>query len=134
MKIMLDTNICIALIARRPDRVVRRFASMEIGSVGISAITLAELQFGVAKSVHVERNREALDQFTLPLVIAPFDENAAKAYGHVRAFLERKGKPIGAADTMIAGHAIALGATLVTNNLREFSRVPGLAAENWLAA
>ncbi len=133
MRFMLDTDSCIALIKRKPAKALRRFLSLAPGEIGISAITLAELRFGVAKSAQRERNSQALDEFIIPLEIADFDEAAADAYGKVRATLEAAGTPIGPFDTQIGAHAISLGAVLVTHNTREFSRIPGLALEDWLA-
>ena len=132
MKVMLDTNICIAIIKRKPPQVLSRFGAYRVGEIGISWVTLAELEFGVAKSQHLENNQAALDDFVLPLEIANLDREAAKVYGRVRAGLEKTGTPIGALDMMIAAHALALGTTLVTNNKREFSRVKGLTVVNWL--
>ena len=132
MKVMLDTNTCIAIIKRKPLQVLRRFNAYRVGEIGISSITLAELEFGVAKSQHQEKNQEALDEFILPLEIAGFDNEAARVYGRVRAMLENKGTPIGTLDTMIGAHALALGVTLVTNNTREFSRIKGLTVVDWL--
>ena len=132
MKVMLDTNICIAIIKRKPQQVLKRFTAYKVGEIGISSVTLAELEFGVAKSQHQEKNQAALDQFVLPLEIAGFDHEAAKVYGQVRATLEKKGTPIGALDTMIGAHAMALGAMLATNDTREFSRIKGLTVVDWL--
>ena len=128
--ILLDTNICIYIINRRPAAVFERFAGLQMGDVGVSSITGAELSFGVAKSGSA-RNREALEKFLAPLEILAFGESAFRAYGPLRAQLERAGTPIGALDTLIAAHALSLGCTLVSNNLREFSRVPGLSLANW---
>ena len=133
MKVMLDTNTCIAIIRRRPPKVLRRLSDYSVGDVGISWATLAELEFGVAKSQHVSQNRAALDEFLLPLEMASFDREAAAVYGQVRATLERKGTPIGAMDTLIGAQALAMGVTLVTNNVRAFSRIPGLKVTDWLA-
>jgi len=133
MNVMLDTNTCIAIIRRRPPHVLKRFNAYRIGDVGISWATLAELEFGVAKSQHVAQNQAALEEFLLPLELASFDREAAVVYGQVRARLERKGTPIGSMDTMIGAHALALGVTLATNNTREFSRIPGLKVVDWLA-
>ena len=132
MKVMLDTNICIAIIKRKPPQVLKRFTAYKVGEIGISWVTLAELEFGVAKSRHVEKNQAALDEFVLPLEIASFDREAAGVYGRVRAALEKKGTPIGSLDVMIGAHALALGATLVTNNTREFSCIKGLTVVDWL--
>ena len=133
MKVMLDTNVCIAIIKRKPPQVLQRFTAYKVGEIGISWVTLAELEFGVAKSQHREQNQAALDEFVLPLEIASFDHQAAKAYGRVRAALEKKGMPIGALDMMIGAQALSLGVTLVANNTREFSRIKGLTVVDWLA-
>jgi tRNA(fMet)-specific endonuclease VapC len=128
---LLDTNICIYLIKKKPPRVLERLTSLAPTEVAISSITLAELEFGVAKSQQGEQNRRALDLFTAPLEVADFDAPAARQYGLVRSDLERRGKPICGLDLLIAAHALSLGATLVTNNVREFTQVTGLAFENW---
>jgi tRNA(fMet)-specific endonuclease VapC len=133
MRFMLDTDSCIALIKRKPAKALRRILSLAPGEAGISAVTLAELRFGVAKSAQTERNREALDEFLLPLEVADFDAAAAASYGKARAALETAGTPIGPLDTQIGAHALSLGAVLVTHNTREFSRISGLAVEDWLA-
>ena len=133
MKWLLDTNACIAVIRQRPQPVLRRLRGKQVGHVGLSSITLAELEFGAAKSQHVAQARAALREFLLPLELAPFDQAAAEAYGTIRVALEKKGRPIGPLDTLIAAHAVALGAVLVTNNTREFRRVPGLSVEDWSA-
>jgi tRNA(fMet)-specific endonuclease VapC len=132
MKAMLDTNICIYIIKRRPQSVLDRFSTFPIGDIGISSITLAELEYGAAKSAQPKKNREALEEFVSPLDIATFDRDAAEAYGRIRAALERKGLPIGAMDMLIAAHALNLGVNLVTNNETEFRRVSGLRVENWI--
>jgi tRNA(fMet)-specific endonuclease VapC len=128
---MLDTNACIAIIRRRPETVLTRLRGKQIGQVGVSAITVAELEYGAAKSSHPEAARDALADFLLPLEIAPFDEAAAREYGRVRHDLERRGTPIGPLDTQIAAHAVSLGATIVTANVGEFRRVKGLVVEDW---
>ena len=132
MRYLLDTNICIYLIKKRPRQVLEKFDAYSVGEIGVSSITVAELQYGVRKSQHPVKNQQALQQFLLPLAIADFDEQAAIAYGEVRAVLEAQGTPIGPLDTLIAAQAISLDVTLVTNNVREFSRVQGLGFENWL--
>jgi tRNA(fMet)-specific endonuclease VapC len=129
---MLDTDICIALIKRRPPELIAKLKKHKPGEVAISSITLAELHFGVSKSAQPEKNRAALDQFLLPLEVLSFDDISAECYGHVRATLESAGTPIGPLDTLIASHALSLSATVVTNNVREFSRVRGLRVQNWL--
>lgn len=132
MKIMLDTNICIYIIKRRPQSVLERFGSFLVGDIGISTITLAELEYGAARSAQRKKNREALEQFISALHIAAFDKPATETYGKIRAALEKKGLPIGAMDMLIAAHALSLGVRLVTNNEKEFRRVPGLRVENWI--
>ena len=133
MKVMLDTNTCIAIIKRKSPQVLKRLDACQVGEVGISWVTLAELEFGVAKSQHPEKTRAALNEFVLPLEIAGFDRDVARVYGQVRAALEKKGTPIGALDLLIGAHALAQGATLATNNTREFSRIKGLTIVDWLA-
>jgi tRNA(fMet)-specific endonuclease VapC len=128
--ILLDTNICIHIINQRPPHVLEKFRRHRLGEIGISSVVAAELAFGVAKSGS-ERNRRALEIFLAPLELLAFDERCVWAYGNLRADLERTGQGIGALDTMIAAHALALDALLVTNNLREFSRVSGLRLANW---
>lgn len=134
MKYMLDTNICVALIRHRPPALLNKIQAFPIGDVGLSSISVAELQYGAQKSRHAAQNQQALAQFLLPLVIADFDYDAALAYGEIRAHLERQGAPIGSMDTLIGAHAVSLGVTLVTNNTREFSRIPNLAVEDWMTA
>ena len=133
MKVLLDTNICIYLIKRRPQDVRERFERYAVGEIGLSSITVSELQDGVEESRRVDQNRAALMQVLLPLVIADFDYEAAVVYGRVRAELERLGTPMGPLDTLIAAHALSLDVTLVTNNEREFSRVSDLRVENWVS-
>ncbi len=130
--IVLDTNICIYIINERPSQVLSRFRAYQAGDIGLSSIVAAELAYGVSKSGS-DRNRRALDLFLAPLVILPFDERCIWKYGQLRAALERQGEPIGSMDLLIAAHALHEGAALVTNNVNEFSKVPGLALENWAA-
>lgn len=132
MEYMLDTNICIYIIKKKPLNVLDKFKSLSIGSIGISAITLAELQFGVMKSSDPNKNQEALDKFIAPLEILDFDYYATLKYGKVRTELENKGTPIGPLDTLIAAHALSLDLILVTNNLKEFERIPSLKTQNWV--
>ena len=132
MKYMLDTNICIYLIKQQPKEVIDKFHGISPGEIAISTITVAEMMYGVGKSQHKEKNKSALDSFLAPLEIVDFDIQAAQLYGIVRAYLEKRGTLIGAYDLMIAAHAISLGLVLVTNNEREFQRVPDLIVENWV--
>lgn len=131
MKLLLDTNICIYIIKQRPASVLNRFLEYQVGDIAVSSITLAELRFGVAKSVQREKNAKALDEFIIPLDVVPFDEQAALAYGEIRTTLEKAGTPIGSMDMLIAAHAVSLGISLVTNNTREFTRVPALTLVDW---
>jgi tRNA(fMet)-specific endonuclease VapC len=131
MRYLLDTNICIYVIKQRPLRVMEKFRACDVGDIGVSAITVSELWYGVAKSQHHAANSKALRQFLLPLNVVSFDERAAEAYGEIRAVLEQAGEPIGGMDLLIAAQAVSLGIPLVTNNEREFTRVPDLIIENW---
>lgn len=129
---LLDTNICIYLMKDQPPRVAERFARCRVGEVVISAITAAELDYGVISSgPQVQRNREALRQFLLEVPVAPFDGRAAGAYGPVRWATRQRRRD--ALDKLIAAHALALGVTLVTNNPGDFRAYPGLVIENWVA-
>jgi tRNA(fMet)-specific endonuclease VapC len=134
MRYLLDTNICIYLIKHKPLQVIEKFNACSVGEIGVSSITVGELWYGVAKSAHRQANRQALEQFLLPLIVTEFDEGASEVYGEIRAALEQEGQPIGALDTLIAAHAVSMGVVLVTNNEREFSRVPELMVENWAKA
>jgi tRNA(fMet)-specific endonuclease VapC len=133
---MLDTNTCIfAIKGAKADRyrfVTETVRAKRPSGLCVSAVTLAELQHGVAHSAFPEKNAAALLNFLAVLDILPFGGSAALAYGKVRSALQRRGIPIGALDTLIAAHALAARCVLVTNNTREFSRVDGLAVEDWL--
>jgi tRNA(fMet)-specific endonuclease VapC len=131
MKFMLDTNACIFLIKKRSPEIISRIKKHSVGEIGISAITLAELRFGASKSLFVEKNHKALDDFILSLEVAFFDDKAASAYGDIRSYLEKAGTPIGSMDMLIGAHALSLGATVITNNLREFKRIKGLKVVDW---
>ncbi len=132
MKYLLDTNICIYIIKKKPASVFEKFELLALGSVGISSITLAELQFGVNKSTNPEKNQEALYKFVTPLEIIDFDYKAAMEYGMIRAKLELNGTPIGPLDTLIAAHALSNNLILVTNNVKEFNRIDFLEIQNWV--
>ena len=131
MRYMLDTNVCIYLIKNRSDTLLNRMRRFRTAELGVSVVTVAELQYGVAKSQQKERNQAALEVFLLPLDIAPLSLDATVVYGAIRADLEREGRPIGPLDTLIAAHALSLDVPLVTNNTREFARVEGLRVEDW---
>ncbi|MDD5031313.1 MAG: type II toxin-antitoxin system VapC family toxin, partial [Rhodoferax sp.] len=111
--------------------VLARFQQFRLGDIGVSSVVAAELAFGVAKSGST-RNRQALEMFLAPLTVLPFDAAAVWVYGDLRAGLERRGTPIGSLDTLIAAHALSQHALLVTNNTREFAKVPGLQLDNWV--
>jgi tRNA(fMet)-specific endonuclease VapC len=130
---MLDTNMCIYLMKHQPPQVRERFAACFVGDVVISAVTLAELEFGIACSSPAVRdaNRSALDSVLEDIQVAPFDTQAARAYGPIRsAYKDRKRDAL---DKLIASHAVALGVTLVTNNEADFVNYPGLRVENWVS-
>ena len=131
MKYLLDTNICIYISKRKPAGVLSRLQQLKSGDVGMSIVTYLELVYGAWKSEMVEANLARIDQFRDLIPVQPLDADVAKQYGRVRTELERAGTPIGAYDLMIAAHAMSLGLTLVTNNIREFRRVRGLRVENW---
>ena len=131
LKYMLDTNICIYVIKRRPMEVLDTFNKFA-GTLCISSVTFAELCHGVEKSALPEHNRRQVEDFVSRLEILPYGEKAAAHYGDIRATLERQGKIIGVNDLHIAAHARSEGLVMVTNNLKEFERVAGLRTENWL--
>jgi len=129
---MLDTNICIYVLRNRSKRLRNRFKVEK--DLFISSVSYAELCFGIENGVDTLRSQrwEQLDSFTRLLRIEPLDGNAGRHYGHLRAFLKKRGQPIGNNDLFIASHALSMGAVLVTNNEREFARVPDLELENWV--
>lgn len=131
MRYMLDTNICIYIIKKKPVKVLEMLKKLDIGDICISVITLAELEYGVEKSQQRERNKIALTGFLSPLEILPFSYKAAVKFGEIRAGLEKNGQIIGAYDLLIAAHALSENIILVTNNIKEFSRIPNLSLENW---
>jgi tRNA(fMet)-specific endonuclease VapC len=131
MKWMLDTDTCIAIIKKHPAA-LKKLRGKSIGQVGISSVTLGELAFGADKSNRSSDAHDALREFVLALEVAAFDEDTAMQYGAVRAALARRGRPIGALDTLIAAHAVAVDAILVTHNTREFSQVERLRFEDWI--
>jgi len=131
LRYILDTDICIYTIKGRPDFLREKFNRFA-PQLCMSSVTLAELFFGAEKSEQVERNLGVVESFAARMSVLPFGENAAAHYGEIRAKLERAGTPIGAYDLMIAGQARSEGLILVTNNTKEFGRVPGLRIENWV--
>ena len=127
---MLDTDICIYVINEHDEALAATFAE-HAHEICISAVSHAELWFGIEHSAHVQRNRSQLDDFLRDLDIQSFGVEAGRHYGRIREHLVRRGTPIGANDLLIAAHARSMGATLVTNNLGEFARVPELQVVNW---
>jgi tRNA(fMet)-specific endonuclease VapC len=132
LKFLLDTNIAIYVIKRRPVEVMGVFND-NAGRMAISSITLSELFHGAEKSAQVARNLSVVEEFASLLDVLPYSAKAAAHYGAIRALLEKAGRPIGVNDLHIAAHARSEGLTLVTNNLGESERVPGLLVENWVA-
>jgi len=128
--ILLDTSMCIYIINQRPSKVLSRFRKYKHEEIGISSVSAAELSFGIEQSGSV-KGKEFLEMFLATLKIYPFNEECIWKYGKLRAFLEKKGQPMGTLDTMIAAHALALDMLLVTNHEDEFSVVPGLKTDNW---
>jgi tRNA(fMet)-specific endonuclease VapC len=131
LKYMLDTNIVIYTIKNRPDQVRKVFKQHE-SQMCISAVTKGELVYGAERSSQPERNLADIEGLIARLEVAPFEDHASEHFGQLRAELYRIGKPIGPYDMMIAGHARSMGLILVTNNMKEFERVPGLRVENWV--
>lgn len=131
LKYMLDTNIAIYVVKRRPPEALATF-NQHAGQLCISSITLAELIHGAEKSAKPDHNLRQVEDFTSRLTVLEYGNKAAAHYGNIRAALERKGTPIGVNDLHIAGHARSEGLTLVTNNLKEFERVEALRLENWV--
>ncbi len=131
MKYMLDTNICIYAIKHKPEKVLLKLQEIDPEDVCISSITYAELVYGVEKSKAIERNRLALSLFLSNIAILDFDDMAAVEYGKIRTDLVKKGTSIGPLDLLIASHAKALNLCVITNNMKEFSRVKELKVANW---
>lgn len=132
MKYLLDTNICIAIIKKCPVEIEDKLSRTEIGDVAISSIVLAELWYGVELSTQQSRNQAALADFLRYVAVMDWPEQAGQEYGRIRAHLKKKGTPIGANDLLIAAHTLTLDAILVSDNTKEFSRVPKLKLENWI--
>ncbi|WP_338927084.1 type II toxin-antitoxin system VapC family toxin (plasmid) [Mycetohabitans endofungorum] len=129
-RFMLDTNMCIYLMKNQPEEVAKRFAQCYVGDVVMSAVTYAELEYGVVVSANRTRERRNLVALIEDIPVAPFDAAAATAYGPVRKATSERKKD--ALDKLIAAHAIALDVILVTNNERDFASYPGIRLENWL--
>jgi tRNA(fMet)-specific endonuclease VapC len=131
LKYLLDTNIVIYVLKRRPIEVLKIF-NTNASRMAVSSITLSELIYGAEKSANIDRNLEAIEEFISHLEVLPYDAKASQHYGQIKASLEKRGEIIRENDIYIAAHAISQGLILVTNNLREFQRVANLALENWI--
>ncbi len=132
MKYLIDTDICIYIMNERNINVINKFKQLDIGDIGISVITVSELQYGVSKSAHKKTNQLRLDNFLMPFEIIDYDYAVTSIYGDIRFQLEKKGEIIGALDLQIAAQAISRDLILITNNIKEFKRVKGLKLENWI--
>jgi tRNA(fMet)-specific endonuclease VapC len=129
---LLDTNICIYIAKQKPIDVLKRFEKMKPGEAGMSVITYGELLYGAEKSQHPKKTKEALSDLVYLIPSLPLIDEVSEHYARIRASLEKQGKTIGNNDLWIASHAQTLGVILVTNNIKEFSRVPHLKVENWI--
>jgi tRNA(fMet)-specific endonuclease VapC len=129
---LLDTNICIYIIKEKPRQVLEKFEQIDPSALGISVITLAELEYGAAKSANPQKNYQVIEDFATYLDVFNWDPGVSRIYAEVRAALELKGTPIGVLDTQIAAHCLSLDRVLVTNNVREFERISDLKIENWV--
>jgi len=129
---LLDTNILIYIIKLKPPSVANRFSQLNPGDVVTSSIVISELMYGAEKSQYSEKSKQAIKQITSVLTVLPYDDQASEHYANIRAVLEKKGTPIGAMDLLIAAHARSLSFSLITNNTKEFDRVPELKIENWV--
>ena len=132
MKYLLDTNICIYIIKKKPEKVLKRFSKLNPGDIAVSTITIAELYYGIAKSSKLNENTVALQEFLQPLEKLDFNSEDSKVYGKIRTNLEARGKMIGAMDSLIASMALSRDLILVTNNEKEFKRIENLQIENWV--
>jgi tRNA(fMet)-specific endonuclease VapC len=132
LRYLLDTNICIYIAKHRPDSVLKRFEKLSMGEVGMSVITHGELCYGAYKSRRRQDAQKTISELASMIPVLPISVQVGERYGQIRSDLESSGRLIGNNDVWIAAHAVALGVTLVTNNAREFARVPGLDVENWV--
>ena len=132
MNYLIDTNICIYIMNQRPVSVIDKFKTMAPGDIGISSITVSELQYRVAKSSGKSENVRRLSEFLLPFDILPYDSKAASVYGKIRSQLEDAGQTIGPLDILIGAHALSQNLIIVTNNAKEFSRIDRLTVQNWV--
>lgn len=131
IKYLLDTNICIYIMNRRPIEIIHKFKRFDVGEIGVSTITVSELHYGAVKSKNPKNNIKRVEEFLTPLEILPYNHNAANFYGEIRHNLETKGEIIGSLDMLIAAQALSKEIILVTNNEKEFKRINELRIENW---
>ena len=132
IKYLIDTNICIYIMNKRPTGIIHKFKRFDVGEICVSTITVSELQYGVSKSKNRRLNKQRIEEFLSPLEILPYDEIAASIYGDIRIQLEKRGEPIGPLDLLIAAHALSKNLVLISNNEKEFKRVKNLKVENWV--
>ena len=131
MKYLIDTNICIYIMNKRPIAVIHKFKQFDVDEICVSTITVSELQYGVSRSRDRRLNKQRVEEFLTPFEISAYDEPAANIYGDIRHQLEKSGETIGPLNLMIAAHALSRNFVLVTNNEKEFKRVKNLKIENW---
>ena len=131
MKYLIDTNICIYIMNKRPPAVIKKFKRFEPGEIGISTITVSELQYGVSKNSHRNKNADRLNEFLVPFEMLTYDQMAARVYGDICFQLENQSQPIGPLDLLIAAQTISRDLVLISNNEREFKRIRRLKVENW---
>ncbi len=129
---LLDTNICIYLIKKKYPKLIKKVSENDTFTIAISAVTVAELEYGIAKSLYPKKNRDTLLEFLTPFEIIPFSEKDCENFGVLRVHLNKKGTPIGPYDLQIAAQCISRDLCIVTNNVQEFERVPGIMIENWI--
>lgn len=132
LRYLLDTNICIYIAKKHPSSVIHKFEELVVGETAMSTITYGELLYGAKKSHHPKKALQVLEELTSLIPVLPIPTDAAESYGEIRSHLEKQGKIIGTNDLWIAAHALALNVRLVTNNLKEFSRISHLKVENWI--
>lgn len=132
LRYLLDTNICIYIAKRKPINVLHKFENLSVGEVGMSTVTYGELLYGVQKSQHQKKSMTILTELITLIPVLPLETDVGKHYGKIRGKLEQQGKLIGNNDLWIASHALSLEVVLVTNNVKEFSRIPHLKIENWI--
>ncbi len=132
MKYLVDTNICIYLIKNKSEMLLQRIELQNTKNIGVSAISVAELEYGISKSLYPEKNRTALIEFLSSFEIIPFTDLDAEAFGNIRVYLNKRGTPIGPYDLQIAAQCISRDLILITNNVKEFKRVLNLKIEKWV--